>query len=246
MTVNASRLLRHVGACWSARQRSLLELLSSSLLMLDQLLTFMLETHSCHILISWLAAVGLQFSCSQRIFSLSLNLLNIPHFIVFIDFSFISFFKSSLILYDWQTCLPVIVFIDLFALIFASYSLYCRHHDQQTNLQIDEKKKKISVSDVKSVIMSSCVRHTLLLTLRFIWATLWWMKHHVDIHVIDWSVCSLEAYWLIQEGPLHSLRSYGMINNLESYLMKKHFYLTRKLRHHEQRFLILNWFVLLK
>lgn len=142
MTVNASRLLRHVGACCSARQRSLLELLSSSLLMLDQLLTFMLETHSCHILISWLAAVGLQFSCSQRIFSLSLNLLNIPHFIVFIDFSFISFFKSSLILYDWQTCLPVIVFIDLFALIFASYSLYCRHHDQQTNLQIDVKKLK--------------------------------------------------------------------------------------------------------
>lgn len=101
-------------------------------------------------------------------------------------------------------------------------------------------------TDLKSVIMCSCVRHTLLLTLRFIWATLWWMKHHVDIHVIDWSVCSLEAYWLIQEGPLHSLRSYGMINNLESYLMKKHFYLTIKLRHHEQRFLILNWFVLLK
>lgn len=33
-------------------------------------------------------------------------------------------------------------FIDLFALIFASYSLYCRHHDQQTNLQIDVKKLK--------------------------------------------------------------------------------------------------------
>lgn len=35
-------------------------------------------------------------------------------------------------------------FIDLFALIFASYSLYCRHHDQQTHLQIDNKKKKVN------------------------------------------------------------------------------------------------------
>ena len=37
---------------------------------------------------------GLQFSCSWSIFSLSVNLLNVPQFIIFIDFSF---FKSFLL-----------------------------------------------------------------------------------------------------------------------------------------------------
>lgn len=56
MTLNASQILRHVGGCWSARQRSLLELLHvSAHVQVHKLLVFMLETQNRHILISWLS-----------------------------------------------------------------------------------------------------------------------------------------------------------------------------------------------